>query len=389
MIEEEIAPIIKVKFSAVREATEAFTRKLKAEDYIPQPVPFASPAKWHLGHTSWFFEEFVLKKYKNSYLEYDPQFSFLFNSYYKSVGTMVFRANRGNITRPGVEEVYNYRKHVTNEILELLDSENLSSDLLTVLELGMNHEQQHQELLKTDVKYILGTNPTFPIYDENNLVNDSQKKTDWISIKEGVYGVGHGNDSFCYDNELGHHKTYIQNFEIRSSLVSNQEFLEFIEDDGYNRFELWLDDGWSWIKEENIEKPLYWHQINNEWYSYTFAGLEKLNKDSVLCHISFYEADAFARWKGMRLPTEFEWEVASEKFEWGKRWEWCNSAYLPYPGFSIAPGAIGEYNGKFMINQMVLRGASAATSEGHSRMTYRNFFPPRFQWQFSGIRLAR
>ncbi len=389
MVEEKIDQKIKLKFSEVRSATETFTRKLKVEDYIPQPVPFVSPAKWHLGHTSWFFEEFVLKKYNSSYLEYDPQFSFLFNSYYKSVGTMVFRANRGNITRPGVEEVYNYRKHITEEVLKLFNTGDISPELLEVVELGINHEQQHQELLKTDVKYILGTNPTFPVYDTTNLVNDVQVKPEWLTIEEGVYEIGHQGHDFCYDNELNRHKTYIQNFQIRNVLVSNQEYLEFIEDDGYNRFELWLDDAWSWLKEENIKQPLYWHKINKEWYSYTLSGLEKLNRDAVLCHISFYEADAFARWKGMRLPTEFEWEVASDKIEWGTRWEWCNSAYLPYPGFKIAPGAIGEYNGKFMINQMVLRGASAATSHEHSRKTYRNFFQPHFQWQFSGIRLVR
>ena len=389
MIDIEIEHKLKIRFKNTRERTERFTKKLNPEDCVPQPVVYASPAKWHLGHSTWFFEEFVLKRYKTSYKIFDPQFSFLFNSYYQSVGQMVFRADRGNITRPDLNQVYQYRDYVNKEVLDLLETENLTDEFYRVLELGINHEEQHQELLFTDVKYVLGNNPIFPAYDAHNLISDHAKDIYWIEMEEGVYPIGHQKNEFCYDNELNPHKTYIQDFAIRSELVSNEEYLEFIEDKAYNKFDLWLDEGWSWVKESSISAPMYWHKINDDWHYYTFNGLQKVDPKAILCHISFYEADAFARWKGLRLATEFEWEVASDHFEWGKRWEWTNSAYLPYPGFKTAKGALGEYNGKFMINQMVLRGASVATAKGHSRYTYRNFFHPHYQWQFSGIRLAQ
>lgn len=386
----QISNEISTQFAEIRTQTEIFTRKLRSEDCIPQPVNFASPAKWHLGHTTWFFEEFVLKKFKIDFKEYDPKFSFLFNSYYKNVGTMVFRADRGNITRPGLDEVYAYRTHVNNEIGELLDNADLSQGLINTLNLGMNHEQQHQELLRTDVKLLLGTNPIFPVYEKaGSLVDDQVGNSGWISFQEGIHEIGYKGDEFCYDNELDRHKIYINPFKIKNQLVSNGEFLEFMNDGGYEKFEYWLDEGWNWCQDSKKNSPKYWHRIDGQWYYYTYGGLTKLDPKAILCHISYYEAEAFAKWKGLRLPTEFEWEVASDQLDWGKRWEWTNSAYLPYPGYNIAKGALGEYNGKFMVNQMVLRGASAATSKGHSRDTYRNFFHPHFQWQFTGIRLAK
>ena len=258
---------------------------------------------------------------------------------------------------------------------------------LTVL--GINHEQQHQELLITDLKYTFSHNPTYPKYDLKPWINDHNEDVGWQKIKEGIYEIGHRNDGFCFDNELGNHKVYLEPFEISRSLVTNGEFIDFINNDGYSNSKYWLDEGWSWINNNNISKPLYWYNIDNEWFYYTLGGLVKIDPDAIISHISFYEASAYAAFRGCRLPTEFEWETSSKHLKWGKRWEWTNSAYLPYPGFIIKEGAVGEYNGKFMINQMVLRGGSVATSNGHSRKTYRNFFHPNMQWQFSGLRLAK
>ena len=375
-------------FLTVRARTEEICAPLKIEDYVPQPVVFASPPKWHLAHTTWFFEAFILEKYLDGYSVYDKDFSFLFNSYYNTVGERTFRADRGNITRPSVEEVFAYRKYVDEAMMKLLQSGD--NDFEKVLLIGLNHEQQHQELLITDLKYTLGHNPLFPVYDaDTDLTNSTNEASGFVKIEEGVFEIGHHGDEFCFDNELGRHKVYIHEFEISNSLVTNGEFIEFIEAGGYSSFQYWLDEGWAWVNENGIESPLYWYKINGEWHHYTLAGLKKVDPNKVLAHISFYEASAFALWKGMRLPTEFEWEVAADKLDWGVRWEWTNSAYLPYPNFKIASGALGEYNGKFMVNQMVLRGGSTATAEGHSRKTYRNFFHPHYQWQYTGIRLAK
>lgn len=379
-------------FSTVRDLTVQICSPLQIEDYVPQPVHFASPPKWHLAHTTWFFEEMILKKFVAKYTVFHSDYGFLFNSYYNTVGQRTLRANRGNITRPSVAQVYEYRKYVDDQMHMLLSDPNLPEEVNTLVELGLNHEQQHQELLLTDLKYVLGHNPLFPVYAENkNLVKDHNESSGWVTVEEGVYSIGHNSDAFCYDNELGVHKVFLHEYSIANSLVTNGEFLEFINDEGYNNFGLWLDEGWQWVTKENIAAPLYWHYIDGEWYYYTLAGLQKVDPNAILSHISFYEANAFAHWKGMRLPTEFEWEIASSKINWemGRRWEWTQSAYLPYPNFKIADGAVGEYNGKFMINQMVLRGKSTATSPNHSRYTYRNFFHPHFQWQFSGIRLAK
>lgn len=375
-------------YNSVRKHTENICEHLQTEDFVPQPVNFVSPPKWHLAHTTWFFEQFVLKEHLPDYKVFDDDFCFLFNSYYNTVGKRVFRADRGNITRPGVQEVLEYRAYVDMHIQILLQLK--SEELKDLLELGLNHEQQHQELLLTDIKYILGNNPIFPVYNEDlDWEDDTNSETGFIQIEEGIYEIGHNSEDFSFDNEHGYHKVYLHEFEISKALVTNSEYLEFINAGGYKNFKFWLDEGWSWITENKIEAPLYWHKIDGEWFYYTMNGLQKVNLETALTHISFYEASAFAEWKKMRLPTEFEWEIASDKFDWGKRWEWTNSAYLPYPNFKKPKGAIGEYNGKFMVNQMVLRGSSCATSPNHSRKTYRNFFHADERWQFNGIRLVK
>ncbi len=331
----------------------------------------------------------ILKKFDPSYEEYDPNFGFLFNSYYNFVGERTFRANRGNITRPGVEEVYAYRNYVDASICNLL-LENSDPALLQLIELGLNHEQQHQELLVTDMKYMFGHNPIFPCYDiEMNWLADHNTESGWLKINEGLHTIGSDGTRFSFDNEHGQHTVFAHEFEISKALVTNGEYLEFIEAGGYEMFHIWLDEGWSWVQENTVQRPLYWHKIDGKWFYYTLAGLKEIDPKAILAHISYYEANAYAAWKGMRLPTEFEWEIAADLLDWGKRWEWTNSAYLPYPKFQIAEGAVGEYNGKFMINQMVLRGGSVATAQHHSRKTYRNFFHPHYQWQYSGIRLAK
>jgi len=377
------------QFTQTRLQTEALCQPLNIEDYIPQAVDFASPPKWHLAHVTWFFEEMILTKYVDDYQVFDESFCFLFNSYYQAVGERAKRAERGVITRPTVEQVYQYRAYV-DEHMQTLLSQNLTDQIHELVILGINHEQQHQELLMTDLKYTFALNPTFPVYSKDvNFLNDRNVESDWLTMSAGLYEIGHKSADFCFDNELGAHQVYLQGYKISKGLVTNREFLEFIEAGGYNHFEYWLEEAWTWVCEEKISHPLYWHKVKDKWFYYTLAGLQAVDLDAILSHVSYYEASAYAAWKGMRLPTEFEWEAASEQLSWGSRWEWTSSAYQPYPNFSIRKGAVGEYNGKFMVNQMVLRGASVATAEGHSRHTYRNFFHPHFQWQFSGIRLAQ
>ena len=378
-------------FLETREHTESICKPLEIEDYVVQPIVDVSPPKWHLGHTTWFFEEFILKPHKPNYQLFHEDFAFVFNSYYETVGKRVVRNNRGNLTRPGVAKVYDYRHYVTNELKEFLESNAVTSEIEEVLHIGIHHEKQHQELLLTDIKYILGNNPLLPKYNGSFSENPIQKfEQKWIPISEDVYEIGHDNpDAFCYDNELGRHKVYLHDFEISNKLIINAEYVAFIEDGGYKDHNLWHAEAWDWVNENCISQPQYWHNIDGEWHQYTLQGLEKLNMDAPVSHISYYEAFAYAQWKDCRLPTEFEWEVAQNQFNWGSRWEWTESAYLPYPGYTKAPGAIGEYNGKFMVNQKVLRGGSVATSPKHTRSTYRNFFQTNLRWQFTGLRLAR
>lgn len=379
------------KYKEIRQYSEDICKPLQTEDYVVQPVVDVSPPKWHIGHVTWFFETFILKPYVNNYVEFDPQYNYVFNSYYEAAGARVIRTDRGNLSRPTVQDVYAYRKHVDDAMEKFLQKD-IPKDAEELLVIGFNHEQQHQELLMTDIKYILGNNPLLPAYKKPTLQRDknqSQKENTFVKIDKGIYDIGFEGDGFCFDNELKRHPVYLVDFKIATDLVTNGEFLEFINAGGYKDFNYWHSDGWSWVKSKQIESPLYWHFIDGKWHNYTLGGLMPVDMDEPVCHVSFYEAAAYAAYKGMRLPTEFEWEVAAKQLDWGSRWEWTNSAYLPYPGFSKAPGAIGEYNGKFMVNQMVLRGASEVTPPGHSRITYRNFFQPDLRWQFTGIRLAQ
>jgi len=375
-------------YRLTRQRTEALCEPLQVEDYTPQSALFASPPKWHIAHVTWFFEEMILKKYVSNYQVFDEDFGFLFNSYYNSVGERIERHNRGLLTRPNIEKVYEFRAYVDKAMIKLLES-TPDETIKTLTVLGINHEQQHQELLITDIKYTLSLNPLYPKLHDNSHMNHFNETDGWLKISEDIYTIGNKTEDFCFDNELGQHRVFLEPFEIAKGLVTYGDFMEFINADGYKKPEYWLDEGWFWVKENKLEQPLYWKSIENDWHHYTLSGLQAIDKKAILTHISFYEASAFAQWKGCRLPTEFEWEVASAQLKWGTHWEWTNSAYLPYPKFKTAEGAVGEYNGKFMINQMVLRGASSATAPNHSRYTYRNFFPPETQWQFSGIRLAK
>ncbi|WP_437371885.1 ergothioneine biosynthesis protein EgtB [Maribacter litoralis] len=376
-------------FIETREHTEAICEPLEIEDYVVQPIVDVSPPKWHLGHTTWFFEEFILKSYDASYQIFDEDFSFVFNSYYETVGKRVVRADRGNLSRPSVKKVYEYRTYVTQAMNKLLESNN-DQKLLEVLEIGIHHEKQHQELLLTDIKYILGNNPLLPKYSDTFKEFTVEKGAQqWISMSEGIYEIGHNSTDFCFDNELGRHKVYLHDYQISNKLVTNGEYLKFIKADGYKRFDLWHAAGWDWVQQKNINSPLYWHLIDNTWHYYSLNGLTKIDVDAPVTHISYFEAFAFAQFKNCRLPTEFEWEAAQNSFNWGQRWEWTESAYLPYPNYKKVDGALGEYNGKFMVNQKVLRGSSVATPNRHARHTYRNFFQTDLKWQFTGIRLAK
>lgn len=392
------------QYLRVRAHSEAICQGLDTEDYVVQPVVDVSPPKWHLGHTTWFWETFVLLPHAPSYQAFHDDFSYVFNSYYETVGKRVLRTDRGNLSRPTVAGVYAYRAYVDEYMSRFLDTADLSDNLYVLIQLGLNHEQQHQELLITDIKYILGHNPLLPAIDMSAVLQPETNRNEYslnspITIAEGIYTVGYANQndpvsgSFHFDNEQGRHKVYLNTTMLSGNLVTNGEYEEFIRSGGYQNFRHWLSDGWAWVNASHVQAPLYWHQVEGKWWNYTFDGLQPVDPDAPVCHVSQYEADAYARWRGSRLPTEFEWEAAAVHptrgaLPWGSRWEWTNSAYLPYPGFTTAEGAVGEYNGKFMSGQMVLRGASIATPEGHSRPTYRNFFQPDKRWQFTGIRLV-
>ncbi len=376
------------RYNRIRKYSEDLVKPIINEDFSVQPAAFVSPPKWHLAHITWFWEQFVLSVYKKGYKVYHDDFSYLFNSYYNNVGKRVLRPIRGLMTRPSVAEVFAYRAYVDEQMNELL-SQSLPDEALSIIEIGINHEEQHQELFVYDIKYILGHQPTFPLYGKGFELNPISSPQKFISVNEGIYEIGHTGNAFCFDNELGRHKVYLNAFDIAANPVTNGEYLQFIEAGGHTNFNYWHDDGWHWVNNNKIISPMYWHLIEGKWYEYDLSGLQELKIDEPVKHISFYEAFAYAEWKGMRLPTEFEWEAASNLFEWGQLWEWTNSAYLPYPGFNKAPGALGEYNGKFMINTMVMRGASVATPHNHSRNTYRNFFHPDMRWMYGGIRLVK
>lgn len=391
-------------FSLTRRASMDFCAPLQLEDYGLQAAAFASPPKWHLAHTSWFFETFLLKPYLPAYASPNPQYEVLFNSYYNGIGEQHPRDRRGLLSRPTLEEVLAYREHVNRAMLALLGDGD-HPDYPAIRErtrLGIEHERQHQELFFTDITYSLAANPLFPAYDPEGAlpaVRASEPATSaWREFPGGLVEIGHFGDGFCFDNELPRHKVYLEPYALAQRLVSNADYQRFIDDGGYERPDLWLADGWATVQAEGWRAPLYWVDRDGQALEFCLQGLQPRRDDSPVCHVSGYEADAYARWAGARLPTEPEWEHAAaptaahdEGLEqlYGARWQWTQSAYSPYPGFRPAANAIGEYNGKFMSNQWVLRGSSFVSAESQSRATYRNFFYPQDRWQFSGIRLAR
>jgi ergothioneine biosynthesis protein EgtB len=406
------------RYREVRGTTERLCKALSPEDCTVQSMPDASPAKWHLAHTTWFFETFVLAKAGGrQHRPFDAQFRTFFNSYYHSVGEQHPRPERGMLTRPSLEEVFAYRTYVDEHVLALLEREiELPEAIADVLELGLHHEQQHQELILTDAKHLLSRNPLRPAY--RGLPEPPDEPSPllrWSSFDEELGWAGYDGPGFAFDNERPRHRVFLQAFELASRPVSNAEFLGFVGDGGYRRSEFWLSDGWDAVRSRGWSAPLYWERHDDDWYEYTLGGLRRVGWDDPVCHVSYYEADAYARWAGTRLPRETEWERAAQSaapdgnFQeggwlcpvaasgtgtalqqlFGDVWEWTGSPHLPYPGYRPPSGALGEYNGKFMCNQMVLRGGSCVTPQSHIRRTYRNFFYPDARWQFSGIRLAR
>jgi ergothioneine biosynthesis protein EgtB len=404
------------RYAAIRTATEALSAPLSAEDCTIQSMADASPVKWHLAHTSWFFETFVLAPHRAGYALFDPAFRVLFNSYYNAVGDKHPRPQRGLLSRPSLESVRAYRRHVDRAMEELFPSVK-SAELADLIELGINHEQQHQELILTDLKHMLSCNPLRPVYAATlrSVTAPAPTARGWIEFEERLTEIGHEPPGFAFDNETPRHREFVPGFALAPHPVSNAEYLEFMRDGGYRRSELWLSEGWDWVSATAVTAPFYWERDGNTWKYFTLGGMLPLEPEAPVCHVSLYEADAYARWAGARLPTEGEWEVAARDLPiagnfvedgwlrprrptdspgalqqmFGDVWEWTQSAYAPYPGFRPAAGAVSEYNGKFMCNQYVLRGGSCATPRSHIRATYRNFFPAAARWQFTGIRLAR
>jgi ergothioneine biosynthesis protein EgtB len=406
------------RFVSVRAVSRALAAPLSAEDCALQSMSDASPVKWHLAHTTWFFETFVLAARFPEYAPFHPAFRMLFNSYYNAVGERHPRPRRGMLSRPSLEDIVSYRDHVDRQMAQLLDGAGLDEPTARIVELGIQHEQQHQELILTDVKHLLSLNPLKPAYQKHwPLTQVRSRNASWIPVPGGRHDIGHGGPGFCFDNETPRHSVWLQDFEIASHPVNHGDFLAFIDDGGYRRPELWLSAGWDAVCAGGWQAPLYWERIAGEWHTFTLHGMAPVEDHTPICHVSFFEAEAFARWAGARLPTEAEWEIAASKAPalgnfvesgalhplalrdaptpqapaqaFGDVWEWTRSDYAPYPGFRPAEGAVGEYNGKFMSNQYVLRGGSCATPASHIRASYRNFFPADARWQFSGLRLTR
>jgi ergothioneine biosynthesis protein EgtB len=408
---------LSARYRAIRAATEALAAPLSSEDCAIQSMPDASPVKWHLAHTSWFFETFILEPHLSGYKAHDPAFKVLFNSYYHAVGDRHPRPQRGLLSRPSLEAVRAYRAQVDEAMAALFARDATAAAISALIEVGLNHEQQHQELILTDVKHMLSCNPLKPAYVPARATPERSGAAplDWIEFGEGLVEIGHDGNSFAFDNETPRHREYLNAYALASRPVTNTEYAAFIDAGGYRRPEFWLSEGWDWLNVHRIAAPLYWEDGETGLRQFTLHGVLPVEPDAPVCHVSLFEADAYARWAGARLPTETEWESAAARAAidghfaedgafhprpvphdrarlsqlFGDVWEWTQSAYAPYPGFRAAAGAIGEYNGKFMCNQYVLRGGSCATPRSHIRASYRNFFPAPARWQFSGLRLAR
>ncbi len=382
-------------FRAVRAETERRAARLSPEDQIVQSMPDASPTKWHRAHTTWFFEQFLLKPHVSDYTSFDEDFAFLFNSYYVTAGPRHARHRRGDVTRPSAEQVTAYRHYVDTAVVKFFREagDETLRKIRPLVEVGLNHEQQHQELMFTDILHAFAQNPILPAYDPawrfpaSHLAGD-----EWLTLNEGIHTIGHPDEGFHFDNEKPPHRALVGPVRIARNLVTNAEWLAFMRDGGYRTATLWLMDGFATLSNEGWQAPGHWREVDGEWHMMTLGGLRPVDPNAPVCHVSYYEADAFARWAGRHLPTEMEWEVAARAGRlndaFGLVWQWTRSSYSPYPGYRAVDGALGEYNGKFMVNQLVLRGSSLATPHGHSRFSYRNFFYPHHRWQFTGLRLA-
>ncbi len=399
------------RYVQVRNQTLALGESLRPEDFVVQSMEDASPTKWHFAHTTWFFETFVLSEADGRYQPFDPSFRALFNSYYNAVGVPFARAQRGLLSRPTVDDVFAYRRYVDAAMLRWLETANVAGEWAERIDLGLQHEQQHQELVLTDLKHALAHHPSLPVYRPGkDAVRASKVEPQFLSFEGGLVEIGHAGDGFAFDNERARHRAFLEPYALATLPVTCAEYLEFMNDGGYAEPRHWLSDGWHQREREAWQAPMYWFRRDDAWWVFTLSGAKPVDGVEPVCHVSYYEADAYATWAGARLPTEVEWEVAAQmqppavatslemghlhpvpvdRFAIGNVWEWTRSAYLPYPRFQPGIGAIGEYNGKFMCNQFVLRGASCVTPRSHMRLTYRNFFPPEKRWQFSGIRLAK